>query len=197
MYRRFIKRILDCFFALMLFPFWLVVLVVLAPLIHLEDGGPVFYNAPRLGKNGNVFTMYKFRSMKTDAPDIRNADGSTFTSDDDPRLTRVGRWIRKTSLDETPQLLNVIKGDMSFVGPRPDKGNEVRKLEVRPGITGYNQAYYRNAIEWKERIRNDVYYVDHMSFWFDTKILMRTVLSVLRQDNIYPNQVSESNESLD
>jgi len=204
MYRRFIKRILDYFFALMLFPFWLVVLVVLAPLIHLEDGGPVFYNAPRLGKNGNVFTMYKFRSMKTDAPDIRNADGSTFTSDDDPRLTRVGRWIRKTSLDETPQLLNVIKGDMSFVGPRPDlpeqralyKGNEVRKLEVRPGITGYNQAYYRNAIEWKERIRNDVYYVDHMSFWFDAKILMRTVLSVLRQDNIYPNQVSESNESL-
>ena len=170
-------------------------------MIHLEDGGPVLQRP--FGKNGSIHDV-QISLYENDAPTYEMLTDQ-LTSDDDPRLTRVGRWIRKTSLDETPQLLNVIKGDMSFVGPRPDlpeqralyKGNEVRKLEVRPGITGYNQAYYRNAIEWKERIRNDVYYVDHMSFWFDTKILMRTVLSVLRQDNIYPNQVSESNESLD
>lgn len=146
MYKRFFKRVVDLAIALIALPFWLVVLIIIGPLIYLEDRGPMFYNAPRLGKDGKVFTMYKFRSMKANAPDIRNEDGSTFNTEDDPRLTRIGRFIRKTSLDETPQILNVIKGDMSIIGPRPDlpehmelyKGDERRKLEVRPGITGYN-----------------------------------------------------------
>ena len=120
------------------------------------------------------------------APDIRNEDGSTFNSEKDPRLTKIGNFIRKTSLDETPQILNVIKGDMSIIGPRPDlpeqlslyEGNEVRKLEVRPGITGLSQAYYRNTIPWKQRIQHDIQYIDNISFWLDVKILFRTILSV-------------------
>ena len=120
MYKRFFKIVVDLAIALIALPFWLVVLIIIGPLIYLEDRGPMFYNAPRLGKDGKVFTMYKFRSMKANAPDIRNEDGSTFNSEDDPRLTRIGRFIRKTSLDETPQILNVIKGDMSIIGPRPD-----------------------------------------------------------------------------
>ena len=115
MYKRFFKRVVDLAIALIALPFWLVVLIIIGPLIYLEDRGPMFYNAPRLGKDGKVFTMYKFRSMKANAPDIRNEDGSTFNSEDDPRLTRIGRFIRKTSLDETPQILNVIKGDMSII----------------------------------------------------------------------------------
>jgi lipopolysaccharide/colanic/teichoic acid biosynthesis glycosyltransferase len=193
MYKRFFKRVVDLAIALIALPFWLVVLIIIGPLIYLEDRGPMFYNAPRLGKDGKVFTMYKFRSMKANAPDIRNEDGSTFNSEDDPRLTRIGRFIRKTSLDETPQILNVIKGDMSIIGPRPDlpehmelyKGDERRKLEVRPGITGYNQAYFRNTIPWKERIRNDVYYIDHLSFCLDVKIFVRTVFSVIRRENVF------------
>jgi lipopolysaccharide/colanic/teichoic acid biosynthesis glycosyltransferase len=131
--------------------------------------------------------------MKVNAPDIRNQDGSTFNAETDPRLTKIGRFLRKTSLDETPQLLNVLKGDMSMVGPRPDlpeqrvlyEGNEDRKLEAKPGLTGYNQAYYRNAIPWKERIQNDIYYIDHMSFLFDFKILLRTIMAVFRRKGVF------------
>lgn len=147
--------------------------------------------------------MYKFRSMKVNAPDIRNEDGSTFNAEDDPRLTKIGKFIRKTSLDETPQLLNVIKGDMSIIGPRPDlpeqrklyEDDEDRKLEIRPGVTGYNQAYYRNAVEWKERIRHDVYYIDHVSFWLDVRIILKTVISVLRSEDVYVKQARNSKKS--
>jgi len=136
--------------------------------------------------------------MKINAPDIRNKDGSTFNSEDDPRLTAIGRFIRKTSLDEVPQLLNVIKGDMSIIGPRPDlpehqamyEGNESRKLEVRPGVTGYNQAYFRNTIPWKKRIQNDIYYIDHLSCWFDIKIFFRTIASILKRESVYVTEES-------
>jgi len=179
--------------ALIAFPVWIVILIVIGPMIYLEDKGPIFYKSQRLGKNGRVFTMYKFRSMKVNAPDLRNDDGSTFNADDDPRLTRIGRFIRKTSLDETPQIINVIKGDMSIIGPRPDlpehldlyEGDEKRKLEVKPGITGYNQAYYRNTIPWKERILNDIYYVDNLSFWLDVMIFLKTIVKVLKQEDVY------------
>ena len=147
-----------------------------------------------------MFTMYKFRSMKVNAPDIRNDDGSTFNSEDDPRLTKIGKFARKTSLDETPQLLNIIKGDMSIIGPRPDlpehqklyEGNEQRKLEVRPGVTGYNQAYFRNTVPWKERIQNDIYYIDHLSWWLDVKVFFKTVVSVLRREDVYVTETSSS-----
>jgi len=193
MYKSFFKRVIDIACALMFLPFFLIAFIIVAPFIYFQDRGPIFYNAPRLGKNGRVFTMYKFRSMKINAPDLRNPDGSTYNAEDDPRLTPIGKWIRKTSLDELPQILNVLKGDMSIVGPRPDLpehrelyvDNEERKLEVRPGITGYNQAYYRNAIPWKDRIQLDIYYIDHLTFILDLKILLRTVLTVLSSRNVF------------
>ncbi|WLR55463.1 sugar transferase [Mesobacillus subterraneus] len=195
MYNSIFKRVIDLFFAFLVLPFWFILLCGIAPLIYLQDKGPIFYNSPRLGKDGKIFKMYKFRSMKVNAPDIRNEDGSTFNAESDPRLTNIGRLIRKTSIDETPQLLNIIKGDMSFIGPRPDlpehkefyKGTEERKLEVRPGVTGYNQAYFRNTIPWKERIQNDIYYIDNQSFYLDFKIIFKTIESVLKQEDVYIN----------
>lgn len=195
MYRKYFKRIIDLILSLIALPLWLVLLLLIVPIIYFEDKGPIFYNAPRLGKDGKVFIMYKFRSMKMNAPDIRNEDGSTFNAEDDSRLTKIGRFIRKTSLDETPQLLNIIKGEMSIIGPRPDlpehralyRENEERKLEVRPGVTGYSQAYYRNIVPWKERIQCDIYYIDHVSLWFDIKIFFKTAVSVLKRKDIYAN----------
>lgn len=188
-----IKRIVDILLCIMALPFFALVMLVVGPKIYLEDRGSIFYNAPRLGKNGRVFKMYKLRSMKRNAPDLRNADGSTFNSDEDPRLLKIGKFIRQTSIDELPQILNVIKGDMSIIGPRPDlpehyelyENNESRKLEMRPGLTGYNQAYFRNTIPWKERIQNDIYYISHFSLWFDTKIFFKTIISVVRRKDIY------------
>ncbi|MEQ8235510.1 MAG: sugar transferase [Syntrophomonadaceae bacterium] len=193
MYRHFFKRLLDLSLSLVALPFWLFILLIIAPVIYLQDRGPIFYNAKRLGKDGRTFTMYKFRTMKIDAPDIRNADGSTFNAEDDPRLTRIGKFLRQSSLDETPQLLNVILGDMSLIGPRPDlpehlalyQGNETRKLEVRPGITGFSQAYFRNTLPWKQRIQNDIYYIDHISLGFDARIFLKTINSTLKRQNIY------------
>lgn len=193
MYRIFFKRLFDFIISVLALPFWFIILAIVGSIIYFQDKGPIFYNAPRLGKDGRIFKMYKFRSMKMNAPDIRNEDGSTFNSEDDPRLTKIGKFIRKTSIDETPQLLNIIKGDMSIIGPRPDlpehkelyQGNEERKLEVRPGVTGFNQAYYRNTIPWKERIQNDIYYIDNLSLWMDIKVFFKTAVSVLKREDIY------------
>lgn len=200
MYCNFLKRIFDLVLAIIALPFWLIILVVVGPMIYFQDKGSIFYNAPRLGKDGKVFKMYKFRSMKMNAPDLRNEDGSTFNAEDDPRLTKIGKFIRKTSLDETPQLLNIIKGDMSLIGPRPDlpehlelyEGNEVRKLKIRPGVTGYNQAYFRNTIPWKERIKNDIYYIDHLTMWMDIKVFFKTAVSVLKREDVFVEQKSEN-----
>ena len=193
MYKRVLKRFFDIASAVMALPLFLIILFIIGPAIYFEDKGPVFYNAPRLGKDGRIFKMYKFRSMKTGSPDIRNKDGSTFNSEDDMRLTRIGKFLRKTSLDETPQIINILKNDMSVIGPRPDlpehlfayEGDEERKLKIKPGITGYNQAFFRNTIPWKERIRNDIFYLDNLSIWLDIKILFRTVVSVAVRKNIY------------
>lgn len=194
MYGKCIKRLLDILISLMALPFVALVVAVMAPLIHFEDGGPVFYNALRRGKDGRTFKMFKLRSMYVNSPDIKNADGSTFNGADDARVTRMGRFLRKTSVDELPQILNVLIGDMSFVGPRPtlpttpyDQLPELskRRLAVRPGITGYAQAYFRNAIGQQEKFRYDCYYAEHISFLLDVKILCRTVTSVLKRENIY------------
>lgn len=196
MYKYFFKRLLDILITLIALPFLLLILLIFAPIIYFTDKGPVFYNAPRLGKKGKVFKMFKLRSMYVNAPDIRNADGSTFNGDNDPRVTKVGRFMRKTSIDELPQLLNVLIGDMSLIGPRAHlatgyKGYENlpernrRRLDVRPGITGYNQAYYRNSVDMQESITHDVYYVDNLSFWMDVKVLFKTVATVLKRENVY------------
>lgn len=195
MYRYGIKRLLDIIVSLLALPFLLLIMIPVAVLIKLEDGGPVFYNGPRLGKNMKEFKMYKFRSMMINAPDIRNADGTTYNSDNDPRVTKVGRFIRKTSIDELPQFVNVLKGDMSLVGPRPSPlGNKdiypkeyFRKFEVKPGITGYNQALLRNKSTMEQRIKNDLYYVENISFFLDVKIIVKTIQSVLTSKNINRN----------
>ena len=152
----------------------------------------MFYSGKRLGRYGKPVPMHKFRSMKVNAPDIRLADGSTYNGDDDPRVTKLGKFIRQTSLDEIPQILNVLKGDMSLIGPRPDpldwldkyKEEEKVFLNVRPGITGYNQAYYRNSADAQEKIDNDVYYAKNISFALDVKIILKTVKTVLFRENI-------------
>ena len=203
MYKKFGKRALDIVLCLIAVPIFALIFIFVAPAIYFADRGPVFYNAERLGRNGKIFKMYKFRSMRMNAPDLRNADGSTFNSEDDPRLTRIGKFIRKTSLDEAPQIFNVLKGDMSIIGPRPDlpehrrlyEGSEERKLDIRPGVSGYNQAYFRNTAPWKERIKNDIYYIDHLSIWLDVKIFFITAAMVLCRKNVYTAMPNGSDKS--
>jgi lipopolysaccharide/colanic/teichoic acid biosynthesis glycosyltransferase len=193
MYRKYFKRIFDFVLALVALPFWFIILIIIGPTIYIQDKGPIFYNAERLGKDGRIFKMYKFRSMKVNAPDLRNEDGSTFNSENDPRLTKIGRFIRKTSIDETPQILNIIKGDMSLIGPRPDLPDaidiysdiEIQKLNVRPGITGYSQAYTRNSSSLKEKFAQDVYYVRNICLFLDIKIIFKTVETVILRKNVY------------
>lgn len=193
-YGRFVKRVLDFLGALILTPIVLVLLLFIGPAIYFEDHGSVFYKAQRRGVGGKIFEMYKFRSMKMKAPDIRNSDNSTYNSPDDPRVTRVGRILRKTSVDELPQIFNILKGDMSFVGPRPitvDKPIEEydekrrKRLLVRPGITGYQQAYYRNSIGQEQKFEMDAQYAQNVSFLFDLKILFKTIQTVVLRKNIY------------
>ena len=201
MYKKFFKRIIDIIGSLVILPFVLLVIIILAPIIYFTDKGPVFYNAERLGVKCKKFKMYKLRSMYVNAPDLRNPDGSTFNSDNDPRVTPIGRVIRKTSLDEFPQFLNVLFGDMSFIGPRPTltgnagkyddlKGDEKKRYDVKPGITGYAQAYYRNSISEKEKFHWDAYYAENLSFMLDVKILFQTVWSVATRKNINTEQNS-------
>ena len=202
MYSRGIKRVFDFIIGLIALPFVLVITIIIAPIIYLNDKGPVFYNASRLGKNGKPFKMYKFRSMMVNAPDIRNEDGSTYNGDDDPRVTKVGRFMRKTSIDELPQFFNVLLGDMSLIGPRPDPLDDMgiyterqkKKLRVRPGITGYNQAYYRNSVEQNEKFEHDVYYAENISFVLDVKIFFKTIATVLTHDSVYNDASSLSKE---
>lgn len=197
---RFVKRSFDIICSLAVaFPVGLVICIS-AIFIKAEDKGPVFYMAERTGRFGKPFKMLKLRSMKVNAPDIRLADGSTYNGDDDPRVTKFGKFARKTSIDELPQLINVLKGDMSFIGPRPDTPMYLDKytdeerviLTVRPGITGYNQAINRNAVLTKEKLKNDVYYVNNLSLWFDIKIIIMTIITVLGHKNI--NRVSCEND---
>lgn len=195
MYNKILKRLIDIVISLMLIPLVLVLMILIALFIKLEDHGDVFYNAERYGRNMRKFRMFKFRSMKMNAPDIRNADGTTFNSEKDIRLTRIGSFLRKTSIDELPQILNVFLGDMSFVGPRPSPmGNErtytdfvKKKFDVRPGITGYNQALLRNSATLEERYKNDIYYAENLSFLLDCKIIYMTLRSVLCRENVYKN----------
>ena len=195
-YGRFGKRACDVAVGLVALPVVGAVTAVCGAAIKLEDGGPAFYNAPRVGKGGREFTMYKLRSMKVNAPDLVMEDGSTYNGADDPRQTRVGAFLRKTSLDEIPQFLNVLKGDMSVVGPRPDlkretelyEGDESLKLTVKPGVTGYAAVYGRNSLPWHDRLALDVEYVRNLSFPLDVKVFLLTFATVFKQEGIYVEQ---------
>lgn len=193
MYKHFFKRLIDFFISLAALPFVLLLCLFVAIAIKLDDGGPVFYYASRIGKGGRIFKMFKFRSMKVNAPDLRMEDGSTYNAADDPRVTKVGKFLRSTSLDEIPQLLNVFLGDMALIGPRPDSAfylehytdEERIILTVRPGISGWNQAVNRNSVGTKEKLQNDIYYVNHLSFCFDMKIIWMTLKGVIAHKDIY------------
>ena len=194
MYKKCIKRAIDFCIALVARPFVCIIILIMAPIIYINNPGPIFYNAKRRGKDGKVFRMYKLRSMYVDAPDLRNEDGSTFNGEQDNRVTKVGKFMRKTSIDELPQMFNVLLGDMSLIGPRPILATQSyetlsdlakERLKIRPGITGYAQAYFRNAIGEEEKFKIDCYYGKHISFGLDVKILIKTIITVIKKDNIY------------
>lgn len=186
MYRNFLKPGLDKFTALvallLLLPVFLLVLVFLI----IANSGYPFFTQIRPGKNGQLFTILKFKTMN----DKKDLHGELLPDAD--RITTIGKIIRKTSLDELPQLLNVIKGEMSFVGPRPllpeylplYSKEQARRHEVKPGITGWAQVNGRNAISWKRKFELDVYYVDNQSFILDLKILLKTIEKVLKRSDV-------------
>lgn len=198
---RFIKRTFDIVCSVILMIPIGIIIGISCIFIKAEDRGSVFYMAERTGRFGKPFKMFKLRSMKENAPDIRLADGSTYNGEDDPRVTKFGRFARKTSIDELPQAINILKGDMSFIGPRPDTPMYLDKytdeerivLTVRPGITGYNQAFNRNSVLTKEKLKNDIYYVNHLSLWFDIKIVFMTIATVLGRKNINRTDTSTEN----
>lgn len=189
----YIKCIIDFVLALIGLIVLLPLFLIIAILIKIDSKGPVFFLQERLGKDGKVFKIYKFRTMVDGAVNI----GSGLRTDEgDSRITKVGNVLRKTSLDEIPQIINILKGEMSIIGPRPPVPYHPRKYEeysneqkkrfiVRPGISGYAQVVLRNSGTWDERIELDVQYVDKMSFRFDFYIFFRTIYTVIKKDNIY------------
>lgn len=194
-YQVVVKRAIDIVLCLIALPFFLLIVLLVGLAIKIEDRGPVFYRSKRIGVGFKEFGMMKFRSMGVNAPDIRNNDGSTFNSNHDPRVTKIGRILRETSIDEIPQVFNVLKGDMSIIGPRAgdveSKGtyenDEKDKLLIRPGITGYTQAYYRNNLGVREKRLYDAWYAHNVSPLLDIKILFKTILTVLKRENVYTN----------
>ncbi|MDA7027368.1 sugar transferase [Bacillus sp. CLL-7-23] len=185
-----VKRFFDLVSAVVLLIVLSPAMMLTACLIKWKIGSPVLFRQVRPGLNGKPFTLYKFRTMT----DERDKAGNLLS--DEKRMTRAGKLIRKTSLDELPQLINVIKGDLSLVGPRPLLMEYVplytekqwRRHEVRPGITGWAQINGRNKVTWEEKFELDVWYVDHRSFFLDLKILFLTVAKVLKSDGISQDQ---------
>lgn len=194
-YQNVLKRFIDLLISIIILPVIILITVPIAIAIKIEDGGPVFYKSRRLGKEFQEFDMLKFRSMKVNAPDLRNEDGSTYNSQNDSRVTRIGHFIRETSLDELPQCFNVLAGNMSLIGPRAGdveskdtyEEDEKDKLLVRPGISGYTQAYYRNNLGVREKRLYDAWYAHNVSLWLDVKIFVKTIVTVLKRENVYTN----------
>lgn len=186
----FIKRVIDIlgsFTGLLLFS---PLFIIIALIVKFTSKGPVFFSQKRVGRNGKAFDMYKFRSMVVNAEELKEKlaaqnemSGPMFKMKDDPRVTKVGKFIRKTSIDELPQLWNVLKGDMSLVGPRPSLPKEVaqfegwmyKRLEVKPGLTCYWQVSGRNNIDFEDWMKLDIKYVEERNFWIDIMLIFRTV----------------------
>ena len=203
-YVRFVKRFADIVIGLVAMPFLAVVVLIVGLAIKLDDGGPVFYKAKRIGKDCKIFDMYKFRSMIVNAPNWTNQDGSTYNAPDDDRVTRVGKFIRKTSIDELPQFFNVLIGNMTLIGPRASgagalgnyQPDELEKMEVKPGITGFTQAYYRNGLSVREKRLQDAWYAHNVTLWLDIKIFLKTFITVLTSREVYTNQAGTSKDTL-
>ncbi len=190
---RIIKRILDLIAACLVFIVFSPVLIVLIICVRIKLGSPVFFRQIRPGMHGKPFTIYKFRTMK----DTRDEKGILLPDAD--RMTSFGTFLRSSSLDELPELVNVIRGEMSIVGPRPllmqylDRytPEQMRRHNVKPGLTGWAQVNGRNAITWEQKFKLDVWYVDHSSLWLDMKIILMTVVKALKREGInQPGQVT-------
>ena len=184
---RYIKRVIDFTVALTALIILSPLMLIVALLIKLNRDGPVLFKQKRPGLDGKIFTVYKFRTMSVKTHDEQGRELSDFE-----RMSKIGNLLRKTSVDELPQFINILKGDMSFIGPRPllteylelYTPEQMRRHEVRPGISGWAQVNGRNTITWEEKFMLDVEYVDNMSFGMDIKIFVRTILNVLKQDGI-------------
>ena len=184
---KYIKRIMDLLTAVLLAIVLSPLMLLSAILIAASRDGPVLFKQKRPGKNGKIFTVYKFRTMSTKLCDKNGRELSDFE-----RMTKIGRILRKTSVDELPQLFNIIKGDMSFIGPRPllieyldlYSTEQMRRHDVLPGISGWAQVNGRNTLTWDEKFSYDIYYVDHYGFLMDMKIFFKTIQNVIRQDGI-------------
>ncbi|WAM35022.1 sugar transferase [Caldicellulosiruptor morganii] len=181
-----VKRVLDLIAAFILLIICLPIMLIIALLIKVDSKGPILYKQKRVGKDNKVFTIYKFRTMIVET----NRDGRQLS--DFERMTRLGRFLRLFSLDELPQLFNIIKGEMSFVGPRPllveyleyyDE-YQLKRHKVLPGITGWAQVNGRNLLSWEERFKYDVWYVENMSFMLDLKIILLTLIKVLKKEGV-------------
>lgn len=198
-----VKRIIDIIIGLCALPFLGIISAIVGLAIKLDDGGPVFYKAKRIGKDSKVFDMYKFRSMVVNAPNWTNSDGSTYNSSTDSRVTKVGKFLRTTSIDEVPQFFNILIGNMTLIGPRASGAgalgtymdDEVAKMDVKPGITGYTQAYYRNGLTVREKRLYDAWYAKNVSPWLDIKIFFKTIQTVVKRENIYTNDASGTENS--
>lgn len=193
MYKRIVKRIIDFIIAFIAALFLLPIYLIVSIVIKIESKGPTLFKQPRLGLNGCVFKIYKFRSMVTDQSKFKKTNE---VYEDDPRITKVGRFMRKTSIDELPQIINILKGEMSFIGPRPplphfpkkfDEYSEFEKqrFKVKPGISGLAQIRCREIHDWNINIPIDVEYVNNYSFMYDMKLFLSSLMTFFKQDNVY------------
>lgn len=186
----YIKSFFDLLFGLIFFIILLPVFIIIGILIKLDSKGPVFFTQERIGKNEKIFVIYKFRSMVDKAEEIGLGLN---LSKDDSRITKLGDFLRNWSLDELPQIINIVKGDMSFIGPRPTLDYQVKsyndiqrkRLLMKPGVTGWAQVNGRNSLTWKQRIEYDVWYVENYSLWLDFKILLKTFKVALLREGLY------------
>ena len=195
-YERFFKRFLDIFCSLMALIFLGWLLLIVAILVRVKLGSPVLFKQERPGKNEKIFKLYKFRTMTNE----KDENGNLLP--DNVRLTKFGRFLRKTSLDELPEIINILKGDMSIIGPRPllveylPRYNEEQKHrhDVRPGLSGYAQVNGRNELKWEDKFKMDVYYVNHITFMLDLKILFQTVFKAFIKQEGISSQTSATME---
>lgn len=186
MYKKYIKRILDIILSLIAIIITLPIFLIVGILILIFIGQPAIFRQKRPGKNEKIFTMYKFRTMTNK----KDEDGNLLP--DELRLTKLGKFLRKTSLDEIPEFINILKGDMSLVGPRPMLVRDMiffdeetlKRQSVMPGLTGWAQANGRNSINWDDRFKHDLYYVEHLSLKMDLKVILLTIKTVLKREGI-------------
>lgn len=199
-----VKSVVDIVVAVLCLILISPLLLLIAILIKLESQGPIIYKQKRLGKSGRVFQIYKLRSMYDKVQVKLNPDGSTYVNGNDPRITRIGGKLRRFGLDEIPQLLNILLGEMSLVGPRPDQEfhlqyytkNDYKKLAMKPGITSLAQVSGRNAIPWQKRIEIEIEYVTNFSLVYDIRIIWKTIIVILNGIGLYNSSESSYVETI-